>query len=1344
MVPPRAGRSVFKIDLAYNVTPMPQRPTPLQDKALRAALRRAVDEGVDPMAFVAIVAGLIVARTYEAEGETADVVEALGDHPVPHRLEPGPAFHDVLESHDLEEVFVRYVARLRNIEQAKVALVFLLDRDMIRFEGLRALVEWLAHFDFGRPSHMQKLEAAYASLVADVVAGTSHGGELYTPPGLARLMIELADPQPGDHVYDPTFGTALLLSTAVEHVRAEVERRSDEAPLLAPIGVAGIEMNGKAYLIGQARLLLSRPQSVDLFGYDALAAPMPTFGEARFDCVVAHPPLGLRVSRDKRERLYGGYPVETQGDGLFLQHALANLKEGGRAVVLVPQGLLFRTGRDRELREWLLDQYRVSAVVDLPASSLRPHTSAAASLLCVTRGGSTKRVGFVSASAAEAAVMDGPLGERGLDALRRFVWQEIGAEEMNEAYRTTAQAHLPIEKKAQFFSKEISDVLASEADLLPRPSPSGVLDEFFEALTQAGIPHRVAHLDEVAEVVAGRRYARDKVSEIPERRSLAELSHGVGLPLIRVSEVGDGELRQPSQEVPPFKGFVEHLLRAGDVLFTAKGSVGRVATVQEDDISALPVQGVLRIRPNDELRSGFLSLLLRSQPYQEWATLQATGMTIQHVAVRHVRRLLVPVLDLDLQERLEGILQPGFDATAFVHALEGEVEISPLLSLLSGGPEIKRLRAMASMKKAVRPEEWWEAAAKFAGMIGEFQKIIREAESEQPLVKKRAYGDDEVWLPSLRSACRDLLRANSLGPGSERLLLLERAARRLADGALGSSSESSPLGGVIREFHRVLTEVRTMEESDILTWGLISVTASDDAELYEGAAEVEIKVWNGTLVSLVDVDINFETIDFGTNIPLLEPGEGTSFSVTVPVHAAGTYWLELDIEAMPTVPGDYAIGGAYVVEYVVQEESGGSTSEPLKESPYVVATPIDAVERPDVFKGREDKLDEIQRSLRTTGPATVLVVEGNRRTGKTSLLNRLFVPGTLPDVWVPVYVSLQRGEGATEGDGLTSSEIFYLLARELVLGAHRAGESVSVPVLEEVPASEPRSSLRLRLLQELRPWFQDGAPAERFDMLVEALLAELAPRRVLLMIDEFDKVQEGIDSGVTPTMVPENLRAIVHAHPGLSLILTGSRRIRHLRDKYFSALYGIGHTLTIGPLDEEAARRLVTDPVEGQLRVQPGATEAIVALCARRPFLIQSLCQHVFELCAGQDLRVVSADLVDEAAERQVRDNEHFRHLWDEAGSARKRFLLFLLDKLQDGPDRVTFSLLEDRLEEHGLRRHQLGRDLEDLIELELVARDESWLETQYRLEVPLFARWIRANEDATIHLSRAREEQGY
>src|SRR2546425_4549791 len=96
------------------------------------------------------------------------------------------------------------------------------------------------------------------------------------------------------------------------------------------------------------------------------------------------------------------------------------------------------------------------------------------------------------------------------------------------------------------------------------------------------------------------------------------------------------------------------------------------------------------------------------------------------------------------------------------------------------------------------------------------------------------------------------------------------------------------------------------------------------------------------------------------------------------------------------------------------------------------------------------------------------------------------------------------------------------------------------------------------------------------------------------MFDEFDMVQQGIQSGVTSPQFPENLRNLFHTYDRVSGILTGSWAMRRLRQERWSALFGIGVPIPIKGLDSDAARRLVTEPVRGQLVYAPAAVGYVV------------------------------------------------------------------------------------------------------------------------------------------------------
>ena len=177
----------------------------------------------------------------------------------------------------------------------------------------------------------------------------------------------------------------------------------------------------------------------------------------------------------------------------------------------------------------------------------------------------------------------------------------------------------------------------------------------------------------------------------------------------------------------------------------------------------------------------------------------------------------------------------------------------------------------------------------------------------------------------------------------------------------------------------------------------------------------------------------------------------------------------------------------------------------------------------------------------------------------------------------------------------------------------------------------------------------------------------------------------------------------------------------------------------------EEARLLVTRPVEGRLTYVPDARDRVVDLCSQQPFLIQSLCNRIFERAVHTEERTVTVGAAESCAEDMTKDNEHFRTLWGYARTERRRFILALCRKLEDGPDPITLSLLELKLEESGVaipREESLGDDLEFLRELELLELRESPRGSAYVLAVPLMANWIGHNVDFEYQRRQAVRER--
>ena len=182
------------------------------------------------------------------------------------------------------------------------------------------------------------------------------------------------------------------------------------------------------------------------------------------------------------------------------------------------------------------------------------------------------------------------------------------------------------------------------------------------------------------------------------------------------------------------------------------------------------------------------------------------------------------------------------------------------------------------------------------------------------------------------------------------------------------------------------------------------------------------------------------------------------------------------------------------------------------------------------------------------------------------------------------------------------------------------------------------------------------------------------------MLDEFDKLQEGIDAGITSPQVPENIRYLLHTYPSLSAILTGSRRLKRLREEYWSALFGFGHRVPVSELPLEDARLLVTQPVRGRLTYVPEARDlrsrTVFTTTLPNPVLVQPnlRARRPFGRAnGGGEERAVNT-----AAQEMVEDNEHFRTLWGYAGTERRRFVLALCQQLEEGAGSYHTELAGD------------------------------------------------------------------
>ena len=210
------------------------------------------------------------------------------------------------------------------------------------------------------------LGAAYEYLIkyfAD--SAGKKGGEFYTPAEVVRLLVQLTKPTQGNEIYDPAAGSGGFLIQAHQYV----EEQGEDANNLA---LCGQDSNGTTWSICNMNMILHNITSFTIENGDTLEDPLILQnGQIRkFDRVLANPPFSQNYSRAnmKFTNRFQEWCPETgkKADLMFVQHMLASLKSDGHMATIMPHGVLFRGGKEKLIRELLIKDDVIEAIISLP------------------------------------------------------------------------------------------------------------------------------------------------------------------------------------------------------------------------------------------------------------------------------------------------------------------------------------------------------------------------------------------------------------------------------------------------------------------------------------------------------------------------------------------------------------------------------------------------------------------------------------------------------------------------------------------------------------------------------------------------------------------------------------------------------------------------------------------------------------------------------------------------------------------------------------------------------------------------------------------------------------------
>jgi type I restriction enzyme M protein len=238
----------------------------------------------------------------------------------------------------------------------------------------RKLRELIEHFnryrlrteDFEYPD---LLGAAYEYLIAQFAdSAGKKGGEFYTPRAVVRLLVQLLKPEEHMRVYDPASGSGGMLIEA----RKYVEEHGGNP---RTVELFGQENNGGVWAISKMNMLLHGIPDADLRNEDTLTTPLHIGANGtlmRFDRIISNPPFAQAFTSSEilyPERFrFGRFRETSKADLMFVQHMLAVIADGGMVATVMPHGVLFRGGAEYDIRQDIVQEDLLDAVIGLPGN----------------------------------------------------------------------------------------------------------------------------------------------------------------------------------------------------------------------------------------------------------------------------------------------------------------------------------------------------------------------------------------------------------------------------------------------------------------------------------------------------------------------------------------------------------------------------------------------------------------------------------------------------------------------------------------------------------------------------------------------------------------------------------------------------------------------------------------------------------------------------------------------------------------------------------------------------------------------------------------------------------------
>ncbi len=324
-------------------------------------------------------------------------------------------------------------------------------------------------------------------------------------------------------------------------------------------------------------------------------------------------------------------------------------------------------------------------------------------------------------------------------------------------------------------------------------------------------------------------------------------------------------------------------------------------------------------------------------------------------------------------------------------------------------------------------------------------------------------------------------------------------------------------------------------------------------------------------------------------------------------------------------------------------------------NPYNSGTPI---RDSRMFYGRQDDVHILQEKLTNTPSNSVVVLSGQRRSGKTSLLYQLVNTEVLQP-HIPVFIDM-HGEGME----FTPTRFFSHIAHFIYLALKKQGLLIAPP---DSQALKEDLSFTFRLF-------------------LEEVEEQLKGRKLVLLIDEFEILEEKMKENSVASEISQYFRSLIQHGQGVSFLLSGTRKIRELTGDYWSILFNIARQHRLSQLSERGAIQLITEPAQQYLQYDASALREIRRLTADQPYFIHLLCSHLVDHCNEIEQSYVTVDDINAVLDNVLETcHNHFAWMWNQSPIEGQLMLSALIEAAGGEDHPLSLMDIEDVYHHHAI-----------------------------------------------------------